>query len=129
MKAKLVRVLIGPEGHPVRIFRNKDWRDSPAGQVVEMTKAEAVGSIREQVFARAKNPLTGQIECQTCGRTITWKSGEMNEIVAKGNHNLGEVSLENCEALCRECHTGSPDSAHGNRRWQTAKLSPTKGPA
>ena len=92
-----------------------------------MPKAEAVGSIRRQVFERARNPLTGLVECENCGRIITWEFGEMHERVPKGNG--GEVSLGNCEALCRECHTGSQDSAHGNRRWQTAKLGPTKGTA
>jgi hypothetical protein len=117
---KWVRVLIGPEGRPVRIFRNKDWLDFPAGQVVEMTKAEAVGSIREQVFERARNPLTGQFECENCGRIITWDSMEMHEVLPRGGG--GEQSVENGEALCHSCHTGSPDSAHGMRRWQTAKI-------
>ena len=123
MPVKWVRVLIGPEGRPVRIFRNKDWLDFPAGQVVEMTKAEAVGSIREQVFERARNPLTGLFECEKCGRIITWKSGQMNEIVPKGSSKGGEVSLENCEALCGDCHQTGPDARHADRRWQTAKLS------
>ena len=124
MPVKRVRALIGPEGRPVRIFRDKQWLDFPTEQVVEMTKAAAVGSIREQVFERARNPLTGLFECENCGRIITWKNGEMHEILPRGKG--GEQSLENCEALCHQCHTGSPDSAHGNRRWQTAKLSPTK---
>jgi 5-methylcytosine-specific restriction endonuclease McrA len=124
MPTKWVRALIGPEGRPVRIFRDRQWLNFPAGQVVEMTKAEAVGSIREQVFEYARNPLTGQFECTKCGRIITWETGEMHERVPKGSG--GEVSLENCEALCNSCHTGSLDSAHGNRRWKTAKLSPAK---
>ena len=124
---KWVRVLLNEENRPVRIFRDRTWRDFPEGRVIEMTKSEAVGSIREQVFERARNPLTGQFECRNCGRIITWKSGEMNERVPKGSG--GEVSLENCEALCHDCHQGSPDSRHGNRRWQTAKLGPTKGTA
>ena len=127
MATKWVRVLIGAEGRPVRIFRDRQWLNFPAGQVVEMTKAGAVGSIREQVFEFSRNPLTGLFECTNCGRIITYKSGEMHERVPRGKG--GEQSLENCEALCRQCHTGSPDSAHGSRRWQMAKLSPTKGTA
>lgn len=89
-------------------------------QVYQTTKAEAVRDIREQVFERTKNPLTGLSECENCGRIITWKTGEMNEVVPKGS--WGGVSLDNCEALCHDCHQVGPDSRHGNRRWQTAKL-------
>jgi hypothetical protein len=32
------------------------------------------------------------------------------------------VSVENCEALCHACHQGDADSAHGNRRFQSAKI-------
>ena len=117
--SKTVRVELGENGLPIRIFRDKHWLNYPT---VEMTKAEAVGGIRKQVFRRCWNPLSGNFECEKCGRTITWTSGEMNERVPKGSG--GEVSLSNCEALCHSCHTGSPDSAHGNRRWKTAKLSP-----
>ena len=120
MPTKWIRVLIGVDGRPVRIFRNREWRDFPVESVVQMIKTEAVRSIREQVFERAKNPLTGLCECHNCGRIITWKTGEMHEKIFRGKG--GEQSLENCEARCRECHTGSPDSAHGSRRWQTAKL-------
>lgn len=119
--SKTVRVELGPTGLPIRIFRTKEWLD-PAYPEVEMTKAAAVGGIRKQVFRRCWNPLSGNFECEKCGRTITWTSGEMNEIVPKGSG--GEVSLDNCEALCRSCHQTGPDAAHKDRRWQTAKLSP-----
>lgn len=124
MPVKWVRALIGPEGRPVRIFRDKQWLDFPTEQVVELTKAEAVGSIREQVFERARNPLTGLFECENCGRIITWKNGEMNEILPKGRG--GEVAMYNCEALCHPCHQVGSDSRHGMRSWQTAKLRSTK---
>ena len=124
MPVKWVRALIGPEGRPVRIFRDKQWLDFPTEQVVEMTKAEAVGSIREQVFERARNPLTGLFECENCGRIITWKNGEMNEILPKGRG--GEVAMYNCEAICPPCHQVGSDSRHGMRSWQTAKLRSTK---
>lgn len=128
MSIKWVRVLIGPEGRPIRIFRNKDWLDFPVEQVPLMTKAEAVGSIREQVFERARNPETRQFECENCGRVITRANGEMNERRpkgARGGFTGGEVSLDNCEALCHSCHQSGPDSRHGDRRWQTAKLRTT----
>ena len=128
MRLKIVKALRGENGRICRIFRNdKAWLSFSAEQICTTTKAEAVLDLREQVFELSKNPLTGLAECCKCGRSITWESMEMHEIVFRGRG--GEQSLENCEALCRECHTGSQDSAHGNRRWQTAKLGPTKGTA
>lgn len=127
MPHKLVRVLIGEKGLPVKIFRDKSWLNYSEDEIGWMSKAEAVGLIRKQIFERVKNPLSGQFECAKCGKIITEQSGEMNEKRPKGaggGKTGGEVSLENCEALCHQCHQGSPDSAHGNRRWQTAKLSP-----
>ena len=127
MPSKLVRVELGPDGRPIRIFRDKSWRDLPREKVLKITKAEAVKAIRTQVFRRSFNPLTGQFECGVCGRTITWTTGEMNEKRprgAGGGKTGGEVSLENCEALCHDCHQGNKDSAHGDRMWQTAKLDP-----
>ena len=140
MPSKLVRVELGDEGLPIRIFRDKSWRTC-TNPVQLMDRAKAVCSIREQVFDRTEiresnNPLTRvceevgfttEHECERCGRRITWETFEMNEIRPKGaggGKTGGEVRLENCEALCHQCHTGSPDSAHGNRRWQTAKLDP-----
>ena len=126
MPSKFVHVQLGPDNRPIRIFRTKDWRDLPEGMYTQMTKAEAVGSIREQVFERARVEGPGSsgdwFECERCGRRITPGTGEMHETTPRGKG--GEQSLENCEALCHQCHTGSPDSAHGNRRWQTAKLDP-----
>lgn len=114
--SKLVRVQLSPEGLPIRIFRNKDWRLLPEEEVAILTKQEAVGKIRQAVYHRSNS------FCERCGRRITWDSLEMHETLPKGKG--GEVSLENCEALCHQCHTGSPDSAHGDRRWQTAKINP-----
>ena len=125
MPSKIVRALMGQNGRAEKIFRDKTWLDSPVERVYQTTKKEAVADIREQVFERCggDSPAGGEIhECEECGRRITWDTMEMHEKIPKGKH--GEVSLENCVALCHLCHTGSADSAHGNRRWQTAKLSP-----
>ena len=119
--SKLVYVQLGADGRPIRIYRDKSWRLDPTA--VQMTKAEAVGAIREQVYERSRS-LMGP-GCERCGRTITWTSMEMNEKTPKGSG--GEVSLENCEALCRSCHQTGPDAAHKDRRWQTAKLN-SEGP-
>ena|SRR5271166_6604975 len=127
MPPKLVHVQINPEGLPIRIFRDKSWRLLPEDQVRTMDRAHAVGAIREQVFERALNLETQVYECECCGRTITPETGEMNEKRPKGaggGKTGGEVSLENCEALCRSCHQTGPDAAHKARRWQTSKLSP-----
>jgi 5-methylcytosine-specific restriction endonuclease McrA len=119
---KNVRVELGPERNVIRIFRNKSWRELPVESVQLMDRAAAVKQIRIQVYDRAYNDSRGTVECENCGRGIEWTTMEMNEKVPKGSG--GEVSLSNCEALCHRCHQGNPDSAHGNRRWQTAKLSP-----
>ena len=120
MRSKPVRVEIGPNGLPCRIFRDASWKTCDSIQI--MDRGKAVGAIRAQVFDRAETEDSSSYECERCGRTIRWENFEMHETIPKGSG--GEVSLENCEALCHQCHTGSPDSAHGNRRWQTAKLSP-----
>lgn len=119
MKTKTVHVELDDKGLPVRIFRNKDWRNYPDDQIVVLTKADAVGMIRQRVFERARHKLD-HAECEKCGRTITWDTMEMNERIPKGSG--GEVSLVNCEALCHDCHQGHADSAHGNRRWQTSRI-------
>ena len=118
---KIVHVEIGPEGKPVRIFNSKAWLDCE--NTVLMDRSLAVRSIREQVFERSivLDPEEHN-ECEKCGRTIDWSTFEMNEKIPKGSSKRGEVSLENCEASCRACHQGGPDSAHGNRRFQSAKI-------
>src|ERR1039458_6282389 len=120
MPSKMVRVLQGENGRAEKIFRGKTWRDYPVERVYKTTKAEAVADIREQVYERSQGPHGAG--CENCGRRITWESMEMHEKIFKGRG--GEVSTENCQALCHNCHTGSSDSAHGDRMWQTSKLRP-----
>jgi 5-methylcytosine-specific restriction endonuclease McrA len=119
---KLVRVEIGPNGLPCRIFRDHSWKTCE-NEVQIMDRAKAVGAIRAQVFDRATgdSPAGGETsECERCGRTIRWETFEMHERVFKGKG--GEVSLQNCEALCRACHRTSGDAAHADRRWQSSKI-------
>lgn len=119
MPSKMVRVEIGDNGLPIRVFRkDKKWLECPEDRLVWMTKAEAVGKIREQVYERSRG-LHGP-GCERCGRSITWDSFEMHETIPRGKG--GEQSLENCEALCRSCHQTGPDAAHKDRRWQTSKI-------
>lgn len=129
MKSKTVHVEIDETGLPCRIFRTKEWRNLPSTQVLTMSRADAVGAIRRRVYQRSRQSL-GHAECERCGRFITEDSFEMNEIRPKGasgGKTGGEVSLSNCEALCHACHQGGPDSAHGDRRWQTAKIKSEEG--
>jgi hypothetical protein len=121
MPNKQVRVESGLNG-PVRIFRDKQWLDFPPELVQIMDRAVAVKNIRLQVFERAFNVDIWNAECERCGRGITWDTMEMHEQVPKGKG--GEVALNNCEALCINCHTAGPDAAHADRRWQTQKLDP-----
>lgn len=125
-KTKLVRVEIGDNGLPIRIFRTKEWTLFPVESVQLMDRGKAVGAIRAQVYDRAIIDLDeGLHECERCGRTIWWETFEMNEKRPKGaggGKTGGEVSLENCEALCSSCHQTGPDAAHKDRRWQTSKI-------
>ena len=123
--SKLVHVLMGENGRAEKIFRDKSWRDYPKGKTYVTTKKEAVKDIREQIFERTRNPLTGLFECERCGCWITEEFGEMNERRPKGaggGFTGGEVSLSNCEALCHSCHRTGPNAHHANRRWHTSKL-------
>lgn len=110
-----VRVETDEHGTPIRIFR-KDlkWIGCPDSRLKVMTKAEAVGNIRSQVWKRT----TG--ECEYCGKWITENTMHMHEELPKGQG--GEVSLENSVGICYNCHLGGPTSAHGNRRWHTSKI-------
>lgn len=121
---KQVRVEIGPNGLPCRIFRDASWKTCDSVQI--MDRAKAVGAIRAQVYDRSQAPEGEHHECERCGRYITWGWFEMHETVPKGSG--GEVSLENCEALCRACHQTGSDAAHADRRWHTSKIKSDKGP-
>ena len=123
---KLVHVEIGPNGLPCRIFRDASWKTCDSVQI--MDRGRVVGAIRAQVYDRATgdSPAGGELsECERCGRIIRWDTFEMHETVPKGKG--GEVSLSNCEALCRACHQTGSDAAHADRRWQSSKIKSDKG--
>lgn len=123
MKSKLAHVEIGINGLPCRIFRTKEWKTCDSVQI--MDRGKAVGAIRAQVYDRSEAPEGEHHECERCGRYITWDWFEMHETIPKGKG--GEVSLSNCEALCKACHQTGPDAAHADRRWQSAKIKSDKG--
>ena len=115
MKSKIVKVETDESGTPIRIFRNDlEWVRCPDSRLKYMTKAEAVGSIRGQIWRR-----TGG-ECEFCGAWITENTMHLHEQLPKGRG--GEVSLANSVGICADCHVVGPNSAHGNRRWHTSKI-------
>ena len=118
---KLVRVELDDLGNVIRIFRkDKKWLSCPGNRLGEMSKVDAVYKLRLSVYERSRS-LIGP-GCERCGRRITWDTMEMHETLPRGKG--GEQSLENCEALCRDCHQTGPDAAHKDRKWQTSKISP-----
>ena len=101
----------------IRIFRtvkaavsSSAWEEN---RVARIDRGIAVGQIRRRVFERDEE------KCVRCDEPVTWAGFEMNEKTFKGKG--GEVSLENCEALCHNCHQGSVYSVHGNRKPKWSK--------
>jgi 5-methylcytosine-specific restriction endonuclease McrA len=97
-----VLVQLGSDGRAIRIYRH--FSQLPADQpVVEWPRISAVRDIRQQVFDRANG------KCELCGGRISWETGHMHESHPKGrmiNGKYGEVSVENCVAICPQCHLG-----------------------
>ena len=124
--SKNVRVELGDNGLPIRVFRkDKEWLKIPLDKWIWMTKADAVALIRLQVFQRTggrvcEGETVVQGKCEVCDRPISWETMEQHEKIFKGKG--GEVSLTNCVALCSSCHQTGPNAAHKDRRWQSAKL-------
>jgi hypothetical protein len=121
---KKVRVELGENDLPIRIFR-KDKKWLQCDNWIWLTKKDAVGLIRLQVFERTGGRVvdgeTAELgKCEGCERPIRWETFEQHEKQFKGRG--GEVSLQNCIALCGNCHQWGPNAAHKDRRWQTAKL-------
>ena len=114
MAKQLVYVEVSPKTKlPVRILKHfSDGLNLDPDLVQQMARVVAVGYIRDQVFERAKR---GNLTfCEYCGSLITAGTGHMHERIPKGKG--GEVSLDNCVAICARCHIGA-DGEHGNRKW------------
>lgn len=106
-------VEIGPNKEPVRIFRSRaaavTFPVNEPNYIADWPRYDAVHSIRVQVYERA------DWLCERCGKLVTFKTGEMDEKVSRGEG--GEISLQNCWLLCYDCHQGHTFSEHGERRW------------
>jgi 5-methylcytosine-specific restriction endonuclease McrA len=119
---RIVLVEVDASGEAIRIFRTAKaaaQSSVPQHKIEEQEKAIAVRTIRHKVFELARN-RDGLIECEECGKFITWDTGHMHEVHARGKRDkdgtYGEVSVDNCVAICASCHIG-PNGAHGDRKW------------
>lgn len=77
--------------------------------VTEWPRLNAKESIRRQVFERANK------ECEDCCRPISWGQMHLHEKIFRSHG--GEVSLDNCMALCYRCHNGSAGARHPQLQW------------
>jgi hypothetical protein len=95
----------------VRIFRNDGEAAASAAwdenRIMEYPRDDAVAAIRKNVFIRCHN------ECENCGKFITFSTGHLDERVSRGKG--GEISVDNCQFLCANCHIIGPESKHGAR--------------
>lgn len=94
----------------VRVFKNRKiaFENIESPKCIE--RALAVSQIRRQVFSRQEGV------CLRCPNIILWTSGHLHELITRGQG--GEISLDNCEMLCADCHL---NGAHGDRKPQFTK--------
>lgn len=97
-------------GKVIRIFKSQKLAFAGCEDPKAMFKAEAVGEIRQQVYDRQEG------KCLWCGKEMKYEGGlfermHLDEIISKGRG--GEVSLQNCQGLCSDCHL---KIKHGNRQ-------------
>lgn len=116
---------VNKDGRAIRIFRNKraaarrQYADN-AALVCELVRAQATDDIRRAVHARDEE------SCVHCGKALLYGQMELHERQSRGtileteagDYEGGEVSIENSETRCKDCHTVNKDSAHGNRQPQ-----------
>jgi len=85
---------INKSGLIIRIYKGLP----PIAANYTMTSRErAVAEIRRQVFIRSKG------DCEYCGKNLG-QGGHMHETIHRSRG--GQISLENCVAICAECHRG-----------------------
>lgn len=110
-------------GKPVRIFRTDKAAANSVAWDEHRVKlwhyARAVQEIRHAVFER------DGWACIHCGNDVTWNTGHMHEKQARGDireveegtYSGGEISLDNSETRCYNCHLVDP-TGHGKRKPQ-----------
>lgn len=107
---------VDPTTHlAVRIFRSVGLAVESGIGYCLMQRSDAVTQIRLQVYDRAG----GKCEIEACPNRISWETMHMHEVQPKGmtNFELGEVSLENCQGICPNCH----GQAHKHRTPQWSR--------
>jgi len=83
---------------------------------IHVDRAEAVSSIRHQVFARSGGRCEHvKQDGVLCGRPITWANFDLNERHHRGRGGL--MSIDNSEAACRQCHRGGDAHPEKTLRW------------
>lgn len=112
-----VFVEIDEAGNVTRIIKSKGGACFvPPERLRELPRIEAVENLRQQVFKRADNC------CDKCGKVLSWGTLQMHERVPKSQG--GEQSLENCWALCYDCHQGKRNGEHKRHpQWAINKNS------
>jgi 5-methylcytosine-specific restriction endonuclease McrA len=69
-----------------------------------------VAEIRQQVYDRQGG------RCRSCDKFVTSEQAHMHEKVHRGQG--GEISLDNSEILCYDCHLNREEFGHGKRKPQ-----------
>jgi hypothetical protein len=95
-----VWVQLGDNGEAVRIFKNQKemFFSCPVDREACMERSVATGQIRAAIWAR-QNGI-----CIRCPNLLTSGGMHMHEKAHRGRG--GDISLENSEGLCYQCHLG-----------------------
>ena len=109
-----VWVQLGDNGQAVRIFRTQKemFFECPVDCDASMERAIAVGQIRAQIWNRQNGV------CAKCSTLLTKSGMHMHERKHRGRG--GEISLENSEGLCYQCHLGAR-GAHPEKQLMFGK--------
>lgn len=109
----LVWIELDSKGQPVRIFKSASQcanaqRAMPLNHSVDrVNPLWAVGKIRDAVLRRQRG------RCLKCDGEISKVTMHLDEVKSRGRGGL--ISLDNCQALCSDCHIG-PRGKHGLER-------------
>lgn len=101
------------DGAPYRIVRGGLQGEPSKGTKFQMMpRTDAVKAIRHEIFLRQMSA------CIRCGKVFTEDQMHMHE--RKFRSHGGEISLENSEGLCYECHLGR-SGAHKQPKFTRRK--------